>query len=110
MNVIGLISMPPFARAQGVPATRRMTASVSAASITDKPASGACLLRAGLAVARPATYGAVRPIPRRPEFDGSCRKPGAGAAAPASLLPVAAAGEKILLCRRASPGHTDASR
>src|SRR5271169_5331398 len=64
MNMIGLISMAPFARAHGVPATRRMTSSMSAASITDKPASGACLLRAGLAVARPAAYGATSSLAR----------------------------------------------
>jgi hypothetical protein len=37
-----------------------------AASITDEPASGAYLLRAGLAVARPAPYGATRPLRRIP--------------------------------------------
>ena len=40
MAVIGLISTAPFARAQGVPATSRITSFRSVVSIIEKPASG----------------------------------------------------------------------
>src|ERR1039458_10288616 len=39
--MIGLISIAPFARAQGVPATSRITSSRSAASMMENPARGA---------------------------------------------------------------------